>query len=140
MPFKTLLVPVDGSEHADLACKQAVALARLSGGTVHLLHCYENIPNLIGGEARAKLVKEYEAKSEKLLDKYRHRIQKAGVPCLEHILHGDPGIVIVEAAAKFGCDIIVMGTRGLGGLENLILGSVSYRVLQAAVVPVLLTR
>ena len=140
MPFTTLLVPVDGSEHADLACAQAVALAKLSGGTVHLLHCYENIPNLIGGEAREELVREYEAAAGKMLEKYRAQIHKAGISCQEHILHGDPGVIIVDAAAKFGCDIIVMGTRGLGGLENLLIGSVSYRVLQAASVPVLLTR
>ncbi len=140
MPFTTILVPVDGSDHADLACKQALALAKLSGGSIHLLHCYENIPNLIGGEARAELVKEYETQAKGVLAQYQERVRTSGVPCQEHILHGDPGDVIVEACAKFGCDIIVMGTRGLGGLENILLGSVSYRVLQAATVPVLLTR
>lgn len=64
----------------------------------------------------------------------------AGVPYTEHTRVGTPGPLIAELAQAHGCDLIVMGTRGLGGHTAALVGSVAQSVLEHAKVPVLLAK
>jgi Universal stress protein UspA and related nucleotide-binding proteins len=62
------------------------------------------------------------------------------LPFIEHRHVGDPGTLINEVAAATGCDLIVMGARGLGSHTGALLGSVAARTLQLSRVPVLVVR
>jgi nucleotide-binding universal stress UspA family protein len=56
------------------------------------------------------------------------------------LAYGAPGPVILEYARTYGCDLIVLGSRGLGKLREMLLGSVSHHVAQHATVPVMIVR
>lgn len=69
-----------------------------------------------------------------------HKALEAKVPCETHVLLGEPDEAIVAESERLGCDQIVMGTRGLGVLKGVILGSVATRVVHRSAVPVTLVK
>ena len=140
MPFKTILLPVDGSEPSMNAARLTAQLAGRCHSQVHILHCFSDIPSTIGGEARKEEMRLATAEAEKLMEPYKAIMDKAGIPCATHAAHGDIGQNIVTAVEKNGCDVIIMGNRGLGSAEGFVLGSISQQVLELSPVPVLVAR
>jgi nucleotide-binding universal stress UspA family protein len=67
-------------------------------------------------------------------------VQAASVRCVQHVSIGTPAEEIAAYAAQHGCDAIVMGTRGMGALAGLVLGSVAHKLVHLAPVPVTLVR
>ncbi len=139
MAFTKILLPVDGSDPAKNACGLAMDLARTYKAEIHLMHCYKDIPATIGGHAREELSREEIAAAEEIIEEPFRRIKHAGIICVSHVTRGNPAQCIVKAAHDNGCDLIVMGSRGLGCLETLMVGSVSQNVLKMSLVPVMLT-
>jgi nucleotide-binding universal stress UspA family protein len=75
----------------------------------------------------------YREIGERILDAVKFRAEQRGVKAVELLLeHGDPADQIVRAAERHGAELIVMGRRGLGDLQGLLLGSVSHKVCQLA--------
>jgi nucleotide-binding universal stress UspA family protein len=138
--FHDLLVPIDFSEHADAALDCALALAKASGGRVHLVHAYEiplgTIPPY-GVEVPQALLLGVRDAAARRLEKVTQRAQGAGIPVEAHLAHGPAASTIVETAQQLGVDLVVMGTRGLTGLKHVLLGSVAERVVRTAPCPVL---
>jgi len=139
MSFSKILLPVDGSEHARLALRHALALAE-GGSTVVLVHSYGDIPALIGGEAREQLMKECVTEADALLEPYRTALSGAAVPYVEHVVAGAPVQAILSVCEREACDLIVMGSRGLTDFEGMVMGSVAHGVLHQSTVPVLVAR
>jgi nucleotide-binding universal stress UspA family protein len=133
--FRTLLVPIDFSEHADAALDLAIELARESGGTLHLFHAYElpvgTVPPY-GVAIPESVLSHVREESELRLEKAASRVREAGVHCQTHLMHATPSDGILEAVEEIGADLIVMGTRGLTGLKHAILGSVAERTVRLA--------
>lgn len=67
---------------------------------------------------------------------FQAALDEAGIAHQSHVRFGDTAETIVATAEEFGCDSIVMGTRGLGTLAGLALGSVTRKVLHFATMPV----
>ena len=67
-------------------------------------------------------------------------LRASGVDFETEIAAGDPGHTLVEIAERFGCDMVIMGARGVGALRGALLGSVSNSVLHAARVPVMVVK
>lgn len=138
--FQTILVPIDFSGHADLALETAIALARDSGGRLHLLHAYEiplgTIPPYGVSIPDALLIDVRDAAARRI-EKAAHKVEAAGIACETQVLHAAPAEGIAEAARACGADLIVMGTRGLTGLKHVLLGSVTERTVRIAPCPVL---
>ena len=138
--FRTILVAIDFSEHADLALETAIELARDSGGRLLLLHAYEiplgTIPPY-GVAIPDSLLTDVRDAAARRLAKAANKAEAAGVPCETQILHAAPAEGIAEAARACGVDLIVMGTRGLTGLKHVLLGSVAERTVRLAPCPVL---
>lgn len=65
-----------------------------------------------------------------------HVLNEAGIASQTHVKHGDTAETLVALAEELGCDQIVMGTRGLGAISGMVLGSVTRKVLHLANVPV----
>ena len=80
------------------------------------------------------------AAGETLLGEARQVLEGAGISCEAHVEFGEPAPVIAQFAERYHCDVIAMGTRGMGLVPNLLLGSVATKVLHLAAMPVLLTR
>ena len=82
----------------------------------------------------------HERAGREAMKEARAMLESAGVACEEHLLVGEPGEIIAEVAAREGVDGIVMGTRGLGPVKSLVLGSVATKVIHLAGTPVTLVK
>ena len=140
MYYKKVLVPLDGSPHASLACRHAVALAQGSGMELVLLYCYGELPAAIGGDARDDIIRLSEEEGTAILEPCKRHCEENNVPCKTIIRSGGPGRTIVLTSQSEGCDLIVMGSRGLSDFSGMVMGSVSHRVLRHSTVPVLIVR
>lgn len=143
--YDTILVPIDGSDHALEALKVAVQLAS-SDATIHLV----NVPELppatdeLGRWVEASNINVSRTDAEEagyeLLEKTCKSLEEPGVE-LETTVHwGPPARAIVEEADKLGVDAIIMGSRGLSDLSGLMIGSVSHKVMHTAHCRVILVR
>jgi nucleotide-binding universal stress UspA family protein len=141
--MKKLLVPVDGSGAALRALKAAIALARLSGGSVEIVHAHEE--PLIYGEIavyvpRAKMEELQRGISEGALAAAEAELKGSGVRYTKEVLVGPIGETIARHAERSGCDAIVMGRHGKSTIGDLFMGSVAMKVLHITQLPVLLVR
>ncbi|WP_164472725.1 universal stress protein [Cohnella candidum] len=143
MIYHHILVAYDGSEAADKALKQAVELTERNMGSkltvVHVLYrsalSFEGFVGIIPGDYQEKL-REYE---DALIQKASERISVLSYAEII-VVTGYPATVILETAADRNCDLIVMGSRGLGAFKEWMLGSVSHHVVQHARIPVLVVK
>lgn len=138
--YKKILLPVDGSENAVLACRHAIDLARFGAMEIVLLNCYGELPATIGGTARDEIIALAEAEGTTILTPCEHLCAENGITCKTLVRCGGPGRTIVQVAQAEGCDLIVMGSRGLSDFSGMVMGSVSHRVLRHSTVPVLIVR
>lgn len=136
-----ILVPVDGSEHANKAVEMAANLASPYDAVIHLLHVVTlaKIPDAISKYIKAEGIHEspyfvtLQAMGKKILEVAREEAQKKGAKNVEaSVLEGDPAETIINYAKEGGFDMIVIGSRGLGNFQGLMLGSVSSKVCHAA--------
>lgn len=138
--IKNILVPTDGSNHAKKAIDYASDLASKYGATVHLMHVIpqSEIPE---GLDRYMEVERIEAPREEVLKKIGDGIIKAGLTearargvkdVKSSVVIGDPAEKIVEFAKENGVDMIIIGSRGLGAMKGILLGSVSSKVCHVA--------
>ncbi|XKE44288.1 universal stress protein [Halomonas organivorans] len=137
--FQTILVPIDGSEHSRLALCVACKLARQEDGQLVLLHIPEELPHeplLVWGAGAVPMGATLEKRKQvgqELLDRATEEAKTLGVKQVEPVLtQGDPSQAILSAAEERGVDAIVMGSRGLGDLKGLVVGSVSHKVTHGA--------
>lgn len=142
--MKKLLVPVDGSGAALRALKAAIAVAKLTGGSIEIVHAHEE-PEIYGMVAvhvpRAKMEELQREHSEALLEPAEAELKGSGVRYTKQILVGHPiGETIARHAENAGCDAIVMGRHGKSALGDVLMGSVAMKVLHATRLPVLLVR
>jgi nucleotide-binding universal stress UspA family protein len=138
-----VLVPVDGSNNALHAVELVIkAIAEGRSLEVHLLNVQ---PQIASGHARMYLRKDlldeyYADESTKALEGAKERLDKAGIPYTASHQVGQVPDVIAKYAKSNGCDLIVMGTRGLGTMKSMVLGSVATKVLHLVDVPVTLVK
>lgn len=136
------LLPVDGSECALRAIQHAMKLAK-SGEPleIHLINVQPPFHGDVATFVGRKTVESYHREEgEKALDAAKRALDAAGVAYKTHIGVGPPAETIVEFARRLGIDKIVMGTRGLGGLAGLLLGSVASEIIRLSDVPVTLVK
>jgi YjbE family integral membrane protein len=144
-PLQALLLAVDGSEGSAHAVRQALSLrAQLRDPGALALHVV-NVQRPVSGDvasfvATQTLQEYHKERGDLALAAARTALAAAGVPYTEHTRVGTPGPLIAELAQAHGCDLIVMGTRGLGGHTAALVGSVAQSVLEHAKVPVLLAK
>jgi len=142
--MRKLLVPFDGSDSAMRALEHAIRLAR---GTepVELVIVYAHQPPIIYGEIAMYLPEEkaeevLRAHSEGILQPAIEKAKAAGVSFTSKVLIGEIAKSIVSCAEASGCDGIVMGTRGMSAISNLVMGSVATKVIHLTKLPVTLVK
>jgi nucleotide-binding universal stress UspA family protein len=145
--YTHILVPLDGSPVAQRGLDEALALAKLTGARLRLLHVVEDpvfVTGLDGfdptGLALIPLLREA---GEKLLATCKARAAKDGVAA-DAVLLERLGTricdAVVQEARDCGADLIVLGTHGRCGMRRLTLGSDAEQIARLASVPVLLVR
>jgi nucleotide-binding universal stress UspA family protein len=137
-----ILVPVDGSENSKRAFLQALSLAKSTGAKVTAVHVIETPPTVYVESQKLlnSLLEKYRAESAKVLDVFEELAKKQGATVEAVAMEGDPASKIVGYADKGGFDMIVMGSRGLGRFKEMMLGSVSSKVLHHAKCSVLIVK
>jgi nucleotide-binding universal stress UspA family protein len=139
-PTKILLA-TDGSEEAELALGMAVELARSTDSELHVLSV--GMPDLPGYvELLEEAYRRLERKGQQTLDEQVKKIEEAGgiVAKAHFTMEGPPGQEIVSLAEEIGAGLIVMESRGLGGIRRALMGSVSDSVVRHSHCPVLVVR
>jgi len=137
-----VLVPVDGSEPAHLATLHVLHLAaRGLSVEVHLLNVRPAVRGVAASLVSAgDLENFHREEGMKALEESRQLIEAAGLKPHAHVCVGDSGAMILAFATRLHCEQIVMGTRGLGPVSELLLGSVARHVVGGSAVPVTLVR
>ena len=139
-----LLVPLDGSEAAGRALRYAMRVAvrerhtRLHLLTVHPAPIvYGEVQVYMGREKAAAAATSHDAA---VLRDAEAALTGSGIEYVAEALEGNAAEVIARRAAELGCEQIIMGTRGLGRVGAMLLGSVTTAVIQHAPCPVTLIR
>lgn len=139
-----ILVPVDGSDNALRAVRHVLDTRDWyrTAVEVHLLNVQ---PAIASGAVKMFISKDqlrdyYDEEGQAALKAARELVQAAGLECHARVGVGDAPATIADFARDAQCDLIVMGTRGMGALANVVLGSVATKVIHLASVPVQLVR
>ena len=128
------LVAIDGSTHAQRGLAEAVHLTRkMMDCVLHLVNVQHWLSHEAAETSLAQRGWEASAEARALLD-------AAGQPWRLHVAMGDSAECIVDTAKEVGCRGIIIGSRGLGSVESLLIGSVAYKVIQQSPVSVLVVR
>lgn len=145
--FKEVLLPADGSENGLRALEHAVELVKLSGGTLIICHVaniisvisgFDQIPNG-AGYVSEQMASELEQDGKAILEKLVQMVP-ADVPVRTVFEVGSPGPTLAAVAEKNDVDLIVMGSRGLGPIKGIFMGSVSSYIVSHAKCPVLIVK
>lgn len=138
-PFQSILVAVDGSDHAFDAVRVAARLAAALSARITVMTAYHAPSETLGEPNYSRALGEaLEAAQQVLEDARRVTVNAGGPEPQVEWLAGDPAETIVETAKAGGYDLVVMGTLGRGRLGSALLGSVSSTVAAKAGRPVLI--
>lgn len=137
-----VLLAIDGSEDAALALHAALDLSTRTGSELHVVHAWQAFPSYSHPSiAMATDVASYEREAQKVLFEQLDKIEASGVKAAgAHLERGRPAETITAMAQDVGADLIVIGSRGLGPVQRLVMGSVSEGVVDLAACPVLVVR
>ncbi len=145
--YQRILVPVDGSPTSDKGLAEAIALAKMTGGRIRLIHVVDELSIAMSSDSfagySAALIPLLREGGEKILELAKKRVIAAGVEvdtALHEVLATRVSHLIIEEAAAWRADLIVIGTHGRRGVSRVLLGSDAEQVLRSASVPVLLVR
>ena len=144
--FKHLLLPTDGSEASQATLLEGVRLAkelnaRITGISVvpefHVL----TFNTMMIEDTREVFIAESRSQALKYLAVLNQAANESGVPCETEVMLGDhPYEAILRACESKGCDLIVMASHGRRGVQALLIGSETQKVLTHSKVPVLVYR
>jgi nucleotide-binding universal stress UspA family protein len=140
--FSKVLVPVDGSDNSFRALDAALLLSEKMGTKVTAIHVMENIPilHIQSEKLLRELLDAYKKESQLILSKCLEVATKKGLSIDTKLFQGNAGSIIVDFCEKEKYDIIVMGSRGMGKFKELVLGSVSSKVVHHSLCPVMIVR
>ncbi|ELY52939.1 universal stress protein [Natronolimnohabitans innermongolicus] len=136
--FDTILLPTDGSDYAEAAAETGLELAATHDATVHVVSVADSGPlgdlRLPGDAASAK--EAIRGRAEEYVDAVLERAEAADVDVTGTVLQGPPEHELLEYARDNDVDLIVMGTRGRGGVHRMAMGSVTDHVIRFGDIPV----
>ena len=140
-PTKVLLA-TDGSKEADLAGRSAAELADETGSELHVVHVLAlpidtQDPSSFQPEVRRQLEKRMRERLEELVSTIE---AQGGEVAGSHLRAGRPDAEIIDQAEQIGAGLVVMGSRGRGGIRRALMGSVSDSVVRHAHCPVMVVR
>ena len=142
-PTKILLA-TDGSEEAELATTTAADLAKSTDSELDVIYVLEVEPWHFPPRELVKYPQRYEdlkEESRRIRDRHVEKIEASGGSVSNaHLAIGHPADQIVAYAQDDGAGLIVMGSRGLGGIRRALMGSVSDAVVRHAHCPVMVVR
>jgi nucleotide-binding universal stress UspA family protein len=140
--YKKILVPLDGSELAEVVLPHVKEIAAGYGeGKVMLLRIVEPLPAGTPPAVDFEVVQKAGAKAaEEYLARMKAQLSKEGLNVEAKVLIGRPAETIIEFAQRNKVDLITLATHGRSGITRWVLGSVADRLVHSSSIPVLLIR
>ncbi len=141
--MKKILVPVDFSNTSENALKVAVQLAKKNGSELQILHVIELAESLFGAEqfnVNDEQIIFFMKMAEKRFTKFLEKEYLEDLDLKKHVEPGSAALAIKETVAANEIDIIVMGSNGATGLEEIVIGSNTEKVVRYSDVPVLVVK
>ena len=136
--FKSILCPVDFSEHSERALGYAIALAERTGAHLTIMTAVD--PFLEAASSAAghgdALMRQTQDELQQMLSGIGASGKLTKAPAIA-VVKGDAGKEILNQIVECGADLVVMGTQGLGGAKRMMFGSTTESVLRESQVPVL---
>jgi nucleotide-binding universal stress UspA family protein len=126
MGLRTVVVGLDGSEHAGRAVGWTADLARQTGAEVVAVHVVGLLVRTPAGLTSS--LSEHDHLRELLHGPWTEALRQGGVSLRCRLEDGSPVTTLLDVAAEEGADLIVLGSRGAGGFSELHLGSTSHQV------------
>jgi nucleotide-binding universal stress UspA family protein len=140
-PFLDIVVPIDFSPYAQKALRYGRTLAHLFEANLHLLHVVEQpihpIHYGLGNDLLIRLNPDVQRRSHEEMELLLSKLPPLEVAYQTHVREGRAYSEIVRFVQEQDCDLIVMGTHGLSGLEHFLLGGTTEKVVRHAPCPVL---
>lgn len=145
--YKNIIVPTDGSVNSKRALEHAIVLASSLGASITLVYVanivsvisnFDQIPNA-SGYVTEQVALDMEGEGKGVLDDFAKEVPE-GIDVKTVFEVGSPGPAVLSVAKKYKADLIVMGSRGLGPLKGLFMGSVSSYVVTHSGCPVLIVK
>lgn len=138
--FNKILLAADGSKNSIRATEEAIKIASLNANatvTVVLVADYAQAKtDVLHSESSIEL----DLKRRNKLVPVEELLKKENINYQVEVLRGEPGPTIVEFANKQKYELLVIGSRGLNSLQEMVLGSVSHKVVKRANCPVLIVK
>ena len=148
--YQHILMPYDGSGMSLKALEEATALAKSLGARLTLIYVVSpfhlhiqpwSTPKKVLDKIEDQHVAEAKSSAETMLLEAQARAKAQGVRCESVAVVGEfPYREIIETARKSGCDLIMMASHGRSGLDAILLGSETTKVLTHSSIPVLVVR
>ena len=139
--FEKILLAVDGSEHSMRAAKEAGDLARaMKSELVRIVVAFDNIPPYLGEPNLQQAIDARMKEANAILQKAQDAVGKIQGEIHTELIEGPAAEAIINVAKTRGSTVIVMGSRGLSAIAELVLGSTSHKVVSHASCPVLIIR
>ncbi|MYN12119.1 universal stress protein [Pusillimonas sp. TS35] len=142
--MKNILVPIDGSEGSVRALQAAINLAKTLNGDSAIFAVNVQAPIISGNVTRFFSAEDinafYQDEGRVALAPAIPVLEASGVKFTHEVVVGPIAPTLIEYGKKHNCDQIFMGTRGLGPVSGLILGSIATKVISLSAVPVTLVK
>lgn len=140
--YENILLPTDGSEGTRRAVEHAVNLANNYDATVHVVYvvntsAYSTLPADANWES---IMEALEEEGQEATEDVEELASDEGVKVITEVLEGVPHREILDYAERNNIDLIIMGTHGKTGINRLLLGSVTEKVVRSSETPVLTVR
>jgi nucleotide-binding universal stress UspA family protein len=148
--YQHILLPYDGSPLSDNALQVGMGLAKSESARITLMYVVSFHHLTVGGGSSVPGMKRWEqeyaenirAQAKQMLEAARERVAAAGLACETLVVDNGAGPYqhIIDSANRLQCDLIVMASHGRRGLDGLLVGSQTIKVLSHSTIPVLVVR
>ena len=135
---KHILVALDESGEPKKGLEKAIYIAKLSGAKITCVNVTVVSATLVS--AVTDYQKYLTENAQKMLDSAKESCEKQGIQFASEVLHGSPASKIAEFAEKQNVDLVIVGSKGLGGIKGAVLGSVPNSLVHKSTVSVLVVK
>jgi nucleotide-binding universal stress UspA family protein len=130
--YKVIVVGTDGSSRGGVAVREALALAKIAGATLHVVHVVRLV-SMTGAEygdpgAVVAANEDMRENGDKIVAQVLADAERQGVSAEGHNVSGDPADVLNKLAEALPADLVVIGNQGMSGMKRFVLGSVPNKV------------
>lgn len=134
--YDSIVLPTDGSEGTENAVAHALELAEKFDAELYMVNVVD-VRNFYDGISWEDVMEKAEARGEEIVEEVVQKARERGVQSDYKVIRGIPHQEINDYAEEKDADLIVMGTHSRKGLERMLLGSVTEKVLRTSEIPVL---